>query len=313
MKQLLVGVVFVWACGGGGSKADPDAGGGGAIDAAPEAGIDAGLCATPCENGTCIAADTCECEAGWQGATCATLIPPPTENLILWLDAEDPTNTGVPGVGALDVWVDKTGTATNFLQPAEASRPSIATVNGRSVVRFDGTDDFMTSTNFAGLTEVPKYTVIIIASGGANQNALLAGTNVGDDGHGLYFETVTGQNLRALHRMPFGEVNGDDLVSPNGAMKLAGLNRIWCAREGVGGEIAVQQTLFLNDAAGLMQVGTQGDYNENLNLALGRLSSFQDSRYLNGEIAEVLIYAAELKPATSLALATYLQTKWGVP
>jgi hypothetical protein len=65
----------------------------------------------------------------------------------LWLDAADATTITQSG-GLVSQWNDKSGNANHATQSTSGSRPTRQTAvqNGRDVLRFDGTDDWLSGT-----------------------------------------------------------------------------------------------------------------------------------------------------------------------
>ena len=72
----------------------------------------------------------------------------PTEisGLKLWLDAGDLTGADGSSVSA---WLDKSGNEAHFSQATALNQPTLQTneLNSKNIVRFDGTNDYLSSTN----------------------------------------------------------------------------------------------------------------------------------------------------------------------
>ena len=88
-------------------------------------------------------------------STAASAIPYPagvltTGRLELWLDGADPARmyagsacSGAAATTTMGCWLDKSPNATSVTQGTTSQRPTLTTVNGRSVPGFDGSDDDM--------------------------------------------------------------------------------------------------------------------------------------------------------------------------
>lgn len=76
----------------------------------------------------------------------------------LWLDAAD-ASTVTTVSGAVSQWNDKSGNARHATQATSGNRPATgtATLNGRNVIRYDATDDFLSLSNTAGLTSATAF------------------------------------------------------------------------------------------------------------------------------------------------------------
>src|SRR5690606_11252154 len=116
---------------------------------------------------------------------------PPT-SMILWLDADD--GASLQGANAkISSWSDKRGgTTATFNAPTEASRPlwMVGGLNGRSVLRFDGTDDHLVSTfpqAFNVLEDTAAYTIFVVGFAKGSAQALLSGTH--NNLHGLLLQS----------------------------------------------------------------------------------------------------------------------------
>ena len=76
----------------------------------------------------------------------------------LWLDAAD-ASTITTVSGAVSQWNDKSGNGRNATQATAGNRPATgtATLNGRNVIRYDATDDFLSLSNTAGLASATAF------------------------------------------------------------------------------------------------------------------------------------------------------------
>jgi len=85
----------------------------------------------------------------------------------LWLDAADNTTVfsdagttqAVAGSSTVQQWNDKSGNSRNASQATSGNRPNYgtATLNGRNVIRYDATNDFMSLSNTTGLTSATAF------------------------------------------------------------------------------------------------------------------------------------------------------------
>lgn len=239
--------------------------------------------------------------------------PPSQEDLVLWLDGDDPMGDGsaVP-TGPLEVWIDKSPEEADFyyLPPDLDTKPSLVNRGGRTVVEFDGFDDAMYRENYQPITWY-DYTVIVVGYGDDEKNVFLAGAATESGGYGLLLESSTDRNVRFLHRMPFGNSGGDNLVTAGGNVVHGELNSLWMARDFNFGESTM--AAYVNDAAPEETDVSSNWFSENLDLSMGRLGlEASDRRALDGQIAEVLIYKGFLTPDSAPDVVAYLKAKWGV-
>src|SRR5882724_2120448 len=91
-------------------------------------------------------------------ATSAGGAPVPLADIRLWLKADEGVSTD-----HANVWTDSSGNSNNAIQVSVSSQPQVieSAINGRPVVHFDGTDDFMSLPSFAnGFTQGEVFVVL---------------------------------------------------------------------------------------------------------------------------------------------------------
>jgi hypothetical protein len=88
---------------------------------------------------------------------------PVPAGLILWLDGSDETSVDAPA--AVARWSDLSGSGHHLVQVDAPRRPALVSgvLNGRSVLRFDGADDFLSLTN-DGAFDSSDLTVVLLVS-----------------------------------------------------------------------------------------------------------------------------------------------------
>jgi len=296
---LLVGA----ACGGGDggsmpSDLGPDAGSGPADEEPLScADVDCGA------HGSCVAATlACDCEPGYGGAGCMLL--PPQSSLVLWLDAADPQGDGsAPKAGTLATWIDKVG-GLAFSSEAD-KQPSTEVVDGVSLVAFDGIDDYLTVAGFDALCEKERYTIVVVADAGAPTQAILAGVHP-EAGHALLVESEDDDALRFVHRWNYGPSGGNDHSTKPGTFG-AGLDLALIELDTIDYEVKI-----MSPGDGSLTANTDPSPfpAEAFDLVLGKLSLTQSSRYLDGSIAEILIYDGQLSPQEMEVLSLYMRGKY---
>lgn len=233
--------------------------------------------------------------------------------LELWLNADkgaftDATcSTGAGNGSNVGCWKDQSGNTIDFTQGTSDQEPNLQTavLNNQSVVRFNGSTDWMQYPNFSPLTNAPGYTVFILGAASAANQTFLGGTN-SSDGHGLLAEASGTNNFRFVHRMPFGSAGGDNLITAGGNFTFGASNLVSLRRS------ATSQEIYLQGASAASMVPTAAAYNQNLNLALGRLGTGLAQRYLNGDVGQVIIFSSSLPDVDRILVENYLSAKYGV-
>lgn len=88
-------------------------------------------------------------------------------------------NADLETAGALATWTDRSGSLNHVVQATGANQPSViaGVINGKKVVRFDGTTDFMRKTTFAlNANEMSIYIVMSLTAAGTT--SVVLGYNV---------------------------------------------------------------------------------------------------------------------------------------
>jgi hypothetical protein len=90
--------------------------------------------------------------------TSAGGVPVPLSDIRLWLKADEGVSKG-----HANIWTDSSGNYHDAIQVSPGSQPQVIenAINGRPVVRFDGTEDSLSLPNFAGdLTQTEAFVVL---------------------------------------------------------------------------------------------------------------------------------------------------------
>jgi hypothetical protein len=106
--------------------------------------------------------------------------PKSISGLAQWLDAADATTLTLVS-GAVSSWADKSGNSRNVAQTTANNRPTTTTINGKTAVLFDGSNDLMT---FTGVSRTDE-TWIIAAAQSPHQTGDRAFVSDQGNGHGI--------------------------------------------------------------------------------------------------------------------------------
>lgn len=232
--------------------------------------------------------------------TTTTNRPAGVPGCVLWLDADDASTIVTNGEGAVLQWRDKSGWGNHVAQTNAGAQPVLtaSALNGRTALTFDGTDYLagppvwqQGETNFTlfavwrrASTSASQVIAEQAGSGNGARAALLAisgGTygfnGQGNDAHYLGTYSAGAWNLSGL------EYSG---LSTN--------------------------NIYL-DAAGMVTRATiDGTYKETVGVTafqVGRKVAYADE-FLQGDVAEVLLFNRVLTAAERYNVLYYLQRKW---
>jgi hypothetical protein len=119
--------------------------------------------------------------------------PDDISGLVLWLDADaiEGLNDGDP----VTTWEDQSGNNNDATQSSASAKPTYQTneLNGKPIVRWDGTDDYMTLGDVAALDfGTNNFSVFIVVKATADEKAILVKDNFAGDGNGIYILSSDG-------------------------------------------------------------------------------------------------------------------------
>jgi hypothetical protein len=218
--------------------------------------------------------------------------PSSIAGLGVWLDATQIASTDGT---ALSSWSDASGGGHHATQGTGAAQPTYQTneLNGKPVVRFDGTDDFMGLGDLS-LVFPTAATLLVVYGITGTEDRYSVFENTSNNGYWSYsggvgyfcaFRTARIDGYPAA--MP---ETGTNLVS---VVSSASTYQVYLDGTGQGAQ-----------AAGYSAGGGGNVYE------IGRGTG--TSEYLAGDIAELLIYNSALSNGDRTTVEAYLTAKWGV-
>lgn len=251
-------------------------------------------------------------------------VPTNLTGLQLWLDASDAdtlydaTSGGslVAADGGVARWEDKSGNGRHATQGTSANRPARKTAiqGGKDVLRFDGSDDHLTSTDFLDLSSgqaITAFAVVKRAATGA-YHAILAKFNRTGDGStedGWAFRFTDTNKLDAAF---FKDAAGTTRITDS---SVTASNFTLFGFKAVAGSLTTSAVLYRQGAA-LASSSTgsvQSLDNTSYQLQIG-IEPYSGAFYsaYNGDIAEIIIYDSALSDTDREAVEDYLLGKWGI-
>jgi hypothetical protein len=260
-------------------------------------------------------------------------VPSAVAGLQLWLDASDAsslydaTSGGslVAADGAVARWQDKSGNARHATQATSESQPQrkVAVAGARDILRFDGVDDFLDSTDFLDLTSGQQMTLFAVVKRAATgvTHAIVSKYGKSNASDSL---TADGWAFRLLssNRADFfastDEGSGSSARLSDSTVSASGFTVLTV--KAAAGSLS-QATIYRNSAtvaSSATSSGAETLENTSHAVTVGALrytfnaQTFRYLQFFNGDIAEVLIYNAALSDSDRAAVESYLIAKWGV-
>lgn len=233
----------------------------------------------------------------------------PIDSLSLWLDA---STLDLEDGALVSSWTDKSGNGNHAAQNNNGNKPIFKTniLNGKPVVRFDGTDDFFEHGDVLdmGLNDLTIYLV-------------LASTNTSDSMWILTKSKAAAQNYRYAvgvgygHSRAFMQGNGGADVIPEGTKQVCdGFAHLL----GYEYKRNANLSLFVDgefDTSATISQWVAKDMQSNNPFRTGVYTNSNNigiTGPYNGDLAEILIYNSALSDSNRLLVENYLFQKYGI-
>jgi hypothetical protein len=224
--------------------------------------------------------------------------------LRLWLDATDPAANGTQPANnsAVSTWVDKSTGGNNVTQGTGANQPTYKTVilNSKPVVRFNGSTTLLQKASGTDLGD--QITVFVV--GTTNGNSIHRGT---------FFDYTDGAATNTGTNIVQTDATHLTYRTFDGALKDATWTGFTEPFTGViyGYNDGSNNFIYINGT----QQGTAvcGNISGNPTYyTIGSLLNGVGGWYLDGDVAEVLVYNSALSSAKRTLINRYLGNKWGI-
>lgn len=231
--------------------------------------------------------------AGKWGVTITT--PANIAGLQLWLDADD-LSTITEVSGKVSQWDDKSSAGNNVTQGVADDQPTTnaTTHNSRNVLDFDGTNDFLLIPS--GLYGIPA---------GNNTTFMVVKSNLAETVQRMLFLGISGSTKMGF---TYEVTAGVVLFIHGGAPQVTGVtesnfNIFRGRRSGTTEAISLNGATEVTDTSAVDNTANEA--------SIGSYRHGSDN-FLNGSIAEVLIYNRSLTSAEITSVEVYLSNKWGI-
>lgn len=241
-------------------------------------------------------------------------------NLQMWFYAEDDCN--VSGVttkngNQIDTLIDKSGkTGRNAIQANTLKRPSLIanTLNGKAVVRFDGSNDYLQTAAINALDGKDVFsTYIVCKSNSLNDTKVIF--RFAYDNNPVFWGMLSQYVSDSLKNYFWFQTRGisgangkiaENIIDNNGG-KYNILSSFWLANNKVdffknGKEFS--QYIFTPFVLDLVP-------NIHETTTIGAIKDGTNN--LNGDIAELIVFDKEMNGSQRIIIENYLQAKYGIP
>lgn len=217
---------------------------------------------------------------------------PVKQGCVTWLDGADDDVFSYSSGTLVSQWRDKSGNDNHVNQSTTSSQPTRnRTLNSKSVVDFDGSDDSLSSSNSLTLSSGHTMFAVTLTDAFSSDAGLISINNQLLNGITIHTSGL------AYFYFGSGGYNTTQSVSTSTSYILT---KVWT------GATSGNRISYKNGTQGY-STGTMTNSSSTGVLRLG-----QQTTYYNGYIAEVVIYNRELSQDEITKVHNYLQNKWNI-
>lgn len=217
---------------------------------------------------------------------------PVKDGCVTWLDGADDDVFSYSSGTLVSQWRDKSGNDNHVNQSTTSSQPTRnRTLNSKSVVDFDGSNDSLSSSNSLTLSSGHTMFAVTLTDAFSSDAGLISINNQLSNGITVH----TG----GLVYFYYGSGGYNTTQGVNVSTSYI-LTKVWT------GATSGNRISYKNGTQGY-STGTMANSNSTGVLRLG-----QQTTYYNGYIAEVVIYNRELSQDEITKVHNYLQNKWNI-
>lgn len=252
-------------------------------------------------------------------AVASAFVPTDIAGLQLWLDATtglfDATSGGnavTTDGSAVARWEDQSGNGRHFEQATSNNRPVLKTSvqNNKNVIRFDGSNDRFDGP--AALKIAPPVSIFSVISkrGGTNyQSIYSAGILAPVRGYGLFISSTTDNSGAFSSQYRDGSNASTNYYTATTPV----INSFFIGASVIN--LSVNNAYFNNNSENSIS-HTVGTVTPNQEIRIGNRREESggpvEGFFLNGDIAEIIIYNSSLTSSDRVLVRDYLNTKWNI-
>lgn len=230
-----------------------------------------------------------------------------TNGLTAWLKADGGVTTNASG--QVSLWADQSGNSTDGAQSADANKPVLVgnVLNGKPVVRFDGSTSFL-GIGYTHLYSGLTYLVVLRTTANASTSGYegnAANNIIGDNTGAIYvgFGVNGGKGQYNHYGAGWQHVNGLTAVNDGNAQLVTVIHSQADSSVNlyVGGNLDRTGSIYYNSPyASFNRIGG------------GYVNGSATADLFNGDLAEILIYNRALSNAERQSAEQYLGGKYRV-
>jgi len=230
--------------------------------------------------------------------------PATISGIVHWWDANDSSSL-LFNSGFVESWTSKAGTKTVASQSTANNRPATTTVNGKTAIQFDGSNDGF---NFTG-TAATDETWIIAAAQAVDQSGTRALVSDGGNGDGV--NIARGSTARLVDTSWGNSTEGTGRLRP--AYATPNTVPFGPAVLSVVRSSAAGGFVFIDGTQRISAVNGASSFTTSNSVTIQRIGYLASSVFqFQGWIGEILLYNRALSATERLKIERYLGKKWGI-
>jgi len=234
--------------------------------------------------------------------------PASVSGLKMWVDANDGSTITNSAFG-ISQWNDKSSNGHHLTQSDTSYRPQLSTgaLGARNVVNFNGTDERMVcdpiATGVFNGDQIPYSTVVVWRSTGSSTKDT------------IYAAANNSTTARVHYRVSTDSTPQYDAFRVDDSGGLKRLTDLYTHNTFIVASITFGGSVFRHYTNGTKDdtaIGSEDDTTVN-NFTVGAakvLGTFVE--FLEGDVAELLVYDHELSDSDRINIENYLMSKWGI-
>ncbi len=228
--------------------------------------------------------------------------PPSTNNMVLWLDANDCTKVTLSGSGTIPHvtgWMDKSPLGNHATQTTLANMPTYLknTVNGKAVIHFDGSSSYLGNTTLALPTTASIFAVA--STGSATGNKRIINNEVN-------FNLSAGATTTNYFASFYGNNSTWGFESDHGAAGIMSSGAYYILTSVNSGS----DNAYINGTALPVRTNAMSAFSNGYRVGAHQAAV---SELWDGNIGEIIIYNTAITNQERSNIEKYLSFKWGVP
>lgn len=236
-----------------------------------------------------------------------TQVPTAIPGCVAWLDAAD-TSTITSSAGSVSSVRNKADVQIPFIQASGGSQPTTGanTIGGNNVITFNGSSQYLTANGLATLfsgADVPCSFFVVFSPSASVSTATSWAMGRESSSNALFInDNGTANGLRVFRRdSTIVSVSATTTIVANGATAISS-----------GIFTGTSLNAFLNGTSYYNTTFDVGSLTLDRFTVGARNSGGNVVSYLNGSIAELILYKRSIETSEHTSIIRYLSNKWGV-